>query len=304
MIGDILLLEAVGSTSRRTGCTQIMNLPYEVFITVAVVVVLYLFAAILFRLINRRIEDTVRRHKLRKSVLYAVTTIALCYIVAVWASKFEWLNLSVVFAAAGAGLVIVCSSPILAIIGWIYIVARRPYDIGDRIEIADVKGDVMDIRLLKSTLLEIGNWVGTDQSTFRVVHIPNSFVFLHPVYNYTSDFKYLWSEVAVVVTFESDWEKARDIMLEHARTQSQQIIQQAGQQIRDAARKYSIHYPNLTPIVYVRIVEAGVELTLRYLTNVRRRRVTDDAISSGILKDFDTASEVAFAYPTYRIVKS
>ena len=276
----------------------------RIAVTAVVVAILYLCAAALFRLINRRIEDIVRRHKLRKSVLYIVTTIAVCTVAGIWAGEFGSFNLSVVLAAASAGFVIVCSNPILSVVGWVYIVARRPYDIGDRIQVGEVHGDVMDISLFKTTLLEIGNWVGGDQSTFRVVHVPNSGVFLHPVYNYTSDFKYLWSEILITVTFESEWEKAREIMLKHAHDASEQILDRARRQIRDAARKYSIHYPNLTPIVYVRIAESGIELALRYLTNVRRRRVTDDAISCGILKDFAQTEDVAFAYPTRRIVKS
>jgi len=282
-----------------------MSVPYnkEIAVTAAVVAVLYLCAALLSRIINRRIEDTVRRHKLRKSVLYIVTTAAVCSVAGIWAGKFGSFNLSVVFAAASAGFVIVCSNPILSVIGWVYIVARRPYDIGDRVQVGDVHGDVMDIRLFKTMVLEIGNWVRGDQSTFRVVHVPNRFVFTDPIYNYTSDFKYLWSEMPVTVTFESDWEKARAIMVKHAQDASEQLLDQARRRIRDAARKYSIHYPNLTPIVYVRIAEAGIELTLRYLTNVRRRRVTDDSISRRILKDFAETNEVAFAYPTYRIVK-
>lgn len=276
----------------------------EIAVTAVVVVLLYSCAAVLFRLINRRIEDTIRRHKLRKSVLYIVTTIAVCVVVGIWATEFSQFNLSVVFAAAGAGFVIVCSNPILSVIAWVYIVARRPYEVGDRIQVGELQGDVMDISLLKTTVLEIGNWVGGDQSTFRVAHVPNNSVFLQPVYNYTSDFKYLWSEILVTVTFESEWEKAREIMLKHAHDASEQLLDQARRQIRDAARKYSIHYPNLTPIVYVRIAEAGVELALRYLTNVRRRRVTDDTITRGILKDFAQTNDVVFAYPTYRIVKS
>ncbi len=279
------------------------TIPTRIAVTAAVVAVLYLCAAVLFSIINRRIEDTVRRHKLRKSVLYIVTAAALCSVLGIWATEFGPFNLSVVFAAASAGLVIVCSNPILSVVGWMYIVARRPYDIGDRIEMDDVQGDVMDIRLFKTTLLEIGNWVGGDQSTFRVAHVPNSSVFLRPVYNYTSDFQYLWSEVRVTVTFESDWEQAREIMVKHAHDASEQILDQARRKIREAARKYSIHYPNLTPIVYVRIAEAGVELALRYLTNVRRRRVTDDTVCRGIITDFARTDKVAFAYPTYRIVK-
>jgi len=281
-----------------------MDLRFEIGVTVAIVAVLYICVALSFRIINRRVEDTVRRHKLRKTVFYIASGVAIVLAATVWLNQREGPNLSVVFAAAGAGLVIVCSNPILSTVGWMYVIARRPYDIGDRIQLGDVKGDVMDIRLFKTTLLEIGNWIGGDQSTFRVVHVPNSMVFLHPIFNYTSDFKYLWSEVVVTVTFESNWEKARDIMLEHGRGQSEQLVQQAGQQIRDTARKYSIRYPKLTPIVYVRIADAGIELALRYLTSVRRRRVTDDQVSQRILKDFALTNDVAFAYPTYRIVRN
>ena len=89
---------------------------------------------------------------------------------------------------------------------------KRPFEVGDRIQIGDQKGDVIDQRIFMFTVLEIGNWVDADQSTGRVIHIPNGKIFLETLASYTKGFEYIWNEIPVQVTFESDWRKAKNIL--------------------------------------------------------------------------------------------
>ena len=96
--------------------------------------------------------------------------------------------------------------------GWVFIAIRKPFAVGDRIEIGDHTGDVIDMRLFQFTLVETGNWVDADQSTGRIIHIPNGWVFRQSTANYTAGFNFIWNEIPVTVTFESNWEKARDIL--------------------------------------------------------------------------------------------
>src|SRR3989441_12617332 len=110
-----------------------------------------------------------------------------------------------------SGLAIALKDPVTNLAGWIFIVWRRPFEVSDRVEIGGHKGDVIDIRLLQFTLNEIGNWVNADQSSGRIIHIPNGKVFTEPVANYDKGFKYIWNEVPVLVTFESDWRQAKAI---------------------------------------------------------------------------------------------
>jgi small-conductance mechanosensitive channel len=171
------------------------------------------------------------------------------------------------------------------------------------VEIGSVKGDVIDVRMFQTALLEVGNWVGAEQSTGRVVHIPNSSVFKEKVFNYTKGFEFIWNEIKITVTFESNWQKAKAIVLSQANPEIDKLKTKVQASIERMAQQYMIHYEKFTPIVYINVVGHGVELTLRYLTEVQKRRITQDRISRAILEDFARESDIHFAYPTYRIVK-
>ena len=161
---------------------------------------------------------------------------------------------------------------------------------------------MIDIRFFQTTLLEIGNWVNADQSTGRIVHIPNSAVFKQENFNYSHGFEFIWNELKILITFESDWKRAEEIMLEHAAQEAEEKEKTVREKIDHMTKRYMIHYSQLTPIVYVDIKDSGVELTLRYLTEARKRRTTQDIFCRAILDDFEKEENVNFAYPTYRIV--
>ncbi|MEX2585313.1 MAG: mechanosensitive ion channel family protein, partial [Balneolaceae bacterium] len=181
---------------------------------------------------------------------------------------------------------------------------KKPFEVGDRIQVADDRGDVIDIRLFKFSLLEIGNWVHADQSTGRVVHIPNRMIFAHSIANYTSQIEFIWNEIEVIVTFESDWRRAKTVLEEIAEELLGNLIQDAEQQVKRRSVSYLIHYQFLTPIVYSEVVGNGVRLTLRHLTHPRSRRSTNMLIWEEILTRFEKEQKIDYAYETVRIYRN
>jgi len=149
-------------------------------------------------------------------------------------------------------------------------------------------------------LVEIGEWVDAEQSTGRIINIPNSLVFQQPLANYTKGFRFVWNEIPVLVTFESNWEKAKSILLSIVKDSGEEIAKIAEKEIKRATVKYYIHYSVLTPTVYTKVVDSGVLLTLRYLCEVRKRRVSENEIWEQILKKFEKHDDIDFAYTTYR----
>jgi len=273
----------------------------RLIISVGIAVVLYVLAAIIVRIINKKVTDLKRRHHARKTTFYATTLIIIAVVSLIWIQNLR--TVSVVISVIGAGLVVALQEPILSVAGWFLIIFKRPFETGDRVEIGGVKGDVIDVRLFQSSLLELGNWIKEDQSTGRVVHVPNSAVFKSPLYNYTKDFEFIWNEIKIVITFESNWKKAEEIVLKHAKKEEEKIRSQMGSLIRKMANKYLIYYEKLTPIVYVKIVDFGVEVSLRYLTEAKLRRRSQDELSRAILTEFKKQKDVNFAYQTYRLVR-
>jgi small-conductance mechanosensitive channel len=160
---------------------------------------------------------------------------------------------------------------------------------------------VIDSRLFQFLLMEIGNWVGADQSTGRLIHIPNGKVFTEALANYSRGFEYIWNEIPVLVTFESDWEKSKQILQALADEHGAQPGAAAQPRFREASRQFPIIVPETTPTVYTSVQDSGVLLTIRYLCEVRRRRDSAQAIWEDILRAFAKHADIDFAYPTQRL---
>ena len=273
----------------------------QILLTLIAIFVTYLITLIVKKIINRTIKDIKRKYTLRKFTIYIATFVCLLTIILIWIKRVG--SVTTIVSVLGAGLTLALHQPITSIAGWLLILIRRPYETGDRVQIGNIKGDVIDIRLFYTSILEIGNWVDADQSTGRVIHCPNGKVFTEPIFNYTRGFEYLWNEIKIVVTFESNWKKAKDIIQEIGSKDYVDLGEKVRAKIKRMSKKYMIHYEKLTPIVWTNIIDFGVELTLRYLTEARKRRSTQDAICHSILDRFNKEPDIDFAYPTYRIYR-
>jgi small-conductance mechanosensitive channel len=274
----------------------IENNSEPLIVTVLVIVLAFYVVTLLSRRLTRQIVDEVGRHKARRTISYLAQFIALAVIGATWASK---LNLQLWIGLASAGLTLALQNVILGFAGWIHITIRRPYDIGDRIQIGKVIGDVIDVRLFHTCVLEIGNWVDADQSTGRVAFIPNGAVFTQPVFNYTQGFPYIWNELPILVSFDSDWRLAKKMLEQLIVEETRDLIPKAESQIARAKLDYPILYEHLTPIVYTSLRETGVLLTVRYLTEVRQRRQTAAQLHERILDMFTRQPQVRLAFSGY-----
>jgi small-conductance mechanosensitive channel len=275
------------------------NLQVKILETAAIVLVLLFLRRLVLRVVDRRIDDRSLRYRWSKATAYASFVIGFLVLLQVWLTSD--LHLGTFLGLLSAGVAIALKDLLADLAGWIFILWRRPFDLGDRIQIGNFAGDVVDRRIFAITLMEIGNWVGADQSTGRMIHVPNSMVFTQPLANYTATFPFLWNEIPVLVTFESDWRKAKGILAEIVNAQAMETSREAEQYLRRAAQRYFIHYTKLTPVVYTSVQDSGVLLTARYLTEPRQRRGTAEAIWERILDAFAETPDVDLAYPTQRV---
>jgi small-conductance mechanosensitive channel len=182
-----------------------------------------------------------------------------------------------------------------------YILWLRPFKEGDRIEIDDTRGDVIHTGLFHFTLIEVGKWVDADQSTGRIVTVPNNRILKKPLYNYTKGFKFVWHEIPITITFESNWKTAKKLLERVAIETVGGVARDAEEQIRRSKRKFMIVYNKLTPAVFTSVAASGVRFTLRYLTNPRARRSTEEQLWERILAEFGRRDDIDFAYPTTRL---
>jgi small-conductance mechanosensitive channel len=253
---------------------------------------------IILSIAARRWDDIRIRYKWKKTSLYLTVIVIAILVGRVWLEGVG--SLVTYFGILSAGLAIALKELVANFVGWVFIIWRHPFEVGDRVQIGDVAGDVIDLRIFQFTLLEIGNWVDADQSTGRVVHVNNGRIFSDNLANFSKGFQHIWNEIPVLVTFESDWRKAKTILMDIANRHGEEMSQAAAEQLRQAARKFMIFYTKLTPTVYTTVRDCGVLLTVRYLCDPRKRRATDQAIWEDILEAFSAADDIDFAYPTQR----
>jgi small-conductance mechanosensitive channel len=254
------------------------------------------------RLIRRfwisKIEDIKVRYQWQKISLYLAVFLVIILLSNVWLQLFG--SVGTFLGLVSAGIAIALKDPLVNMVAWFFILIRQPFKVGDRIQIGKNSGDVIDIRLFQFSINEIGNWVDADQSTGRIIHIPNGIVFTEPQANYTAGFQYIWNEIPILITFESDWKKAKQILTDIVNHHGVMLSNEAENQIKEAAKRFLIFYSKLTPIVYTTVKDSGVMLTLRYMCNPRERRLTSEKIWEDILDRFSKCNDIDFAYPTQR----
>ena len=212
---------------------------------------------------------------------------------------FKYLSIT------SAGLAIALHDTISNFSGWLFIGYKKPFSSGDRIAVGEALGDVIQINLLFTTVLEVGNnRLSAEQSTGRIIHIPNSLILRKEVVNYTQGFNYIWHEMETVITFESDWQKAKQLLNETANSIVGHFTELAKQESRKAERMFEIRSGKLTPIVYVRVLSHGIALTMRFIVAPRQIRTMESKLWETILLRFNAESEIDFAYPTTRFFSS
>lgn len=270
----------------------------KILASLIVVVVALVVRALILRGVHNRTDETELLYRTGKLTTYTTTLVVGLALAWIWFSSFS--NVATYIAVVSAGLAIALADVLKNVVGWGYIVVRRPFRVGDRIELGGTKGDVLDIRLFRFTVAEVGNWVDAEQATGRLIHIPNGVLFLDQVANYTEGFEFIWHEIPVLVTFESDWKRAEQILLEVVRSAAPDIEARAGARIRETARSYHIKLGVLTPIVYLTVKESGILLTARFLTDVRSRRSVEQRVWRRVLDTFAAEERIDLAYPTVR----
>jgi len=274
------------------------KIQYKILVTIFIIVFFALLRFLILRFVWKHTKDAKVRYGWKRSLSFILPFLNVIFIGAVWIRAFE--QFGTFLGLFTAGIAIALKEPLTNLAGWLFILFRKPFIVGDRVQVGDHKGDIIDIRLFQFTMLEIGNWVDADQSTGRIIHLPNGTVFIEPQANYSSGFEYIWNEIPVIITFESNWKKAKDMLTEIICDYAQNEDVKVEKEIQEASKNYMIYYKNLKPIVYVKAEKSGVLLTIRYLCNPRKRRGSENEIWQVVLTRFNEHEDIALAYPTTR----
>lgn len=170
----------------------------------------------------------------------------------------------------------------------IYIKIAKPFEIEDRIEIDNYKGDVININTLNFEVLEVNNSTFTGQSTGVITHIPNSKIFSTPLRNYNKAFKYIWNELTVKIPLDSNLQKSKSTLYKIVNSNEiiKNIPQKMKNQINSISSDYRIYYNKYDPIIYTNVLDNHIELTIRYLVHPKKARYVESTIWNNILTSY------------------
>ncbi|MCH7411374.1 mechanosensitive ion channel family protein [Belliella sp. DSM 111904] len=278
------------------------ELRWNVYKTILIIVGLWLIKKLAFKIIGAKREETELKkfYHWRKTIQYIIVFIGFLLIGNIWINNFQ--SITTFLGLLSAGIAIALKDIFVNVAGWMFILWRRPFDIGDRIQVGDFKGDVVDTRVFQFSILEVGNWVDAEQSTGRIIHVPNGMVFSMPQANYSQGFDYIWNEQRINISLNSDYKRAKQLlneMLDEIFKKEYKGIQAA---LRKAQQDHFISFAQYTPTIYAKIHERGIQLSLRYLCNPRKRRFYEHMITELIIEKFKAEPNVKIVYPTTSVI--
>ncbi|HET6581539.1 MAG TPA: mechanosensitive ion channel domain-containing protein [Methanoregula sp.] len=294
--GLLLLSVLTGAAVHVTGDPIIIN----VFLTSLLLTVTYFIFSVLFsRYLVRQIADNKTRYTANKilSVLSFVFIIFFC--LRIWVTDSSSLLVS--YGILGAGLALALQDVFKNFAGGILIMICRYYFVGDRISIDDKYGDVMDIGLLNTTMMEIRGWIAGDQPSGRLLIIPNGLVLNHAFYNYTRDHSFVWDEISIPLTYTSDWRRAKEIVLSILKTETDAMTIRAEAEIERIGEMYYLPKKVVEPSVYISLTDNWITLDARYVTDARTRRFLRSNLSELFLAAIESEEGITVASETLTV---
>ena len=272
----------------------------KLVVSLVVVSVTWIAYRIAAKLVRRQVKDVTHMHTLRMLLRNTFLFGGSVVVLLIWLGVGS--NFTVAMGILGAGIAFASQEVIGSFAGYLNIVSGGIYRIGDRVRIGDVVGDVMDISILRTTVMEIGEWVKADQYTGRIVNVANRIVFSDPVYNYTQHWGYLWDEITIPFTYASDWQQAAEIMLEHGQQYTAELHADAEARLSKMIDRYPLQRTSVEPAIYLTMTDNWIEMTLRYIVDAMERRKIKGQLHHELLQHFQSEQNITVASMTVEIV--
>ena len=235
--------------------------------------------------LNRYVQEPGNLYRAKKMVTFLAYFTGLVIISLIFSDRLG--KMAVAFGVAGAGIAFALQEIIASLAGWVAISFGNFYNTGDRVQLGGIKGDVIDIGMLRTTMMEIGQWVNADLFNGRTVKIANSFVFKEPVFNYSGDFPFLWDEITVPVKYGSDYRLARTIFHQLLMEITGNYSAQGKVSWAGLIQQYRVDPTELDPRVFLTANDNWMEFTLRYVVDYKKRRITKDLIFTRLLDEIE-----------------
>ncbi|MEQ3664753.1 mechanosensitive ion channel family protein [Olleya sp.] len=269
-----------------------------------IVIVAFVLLCVQFirRFLKKNIANTSVRYKSQKGI-ELIGYFVLAFITVLYFTG-SIKDFTVTLGLLSAGLAFTLQELILSIAGSVYIFVVKVYEPGDRIEINGIKGDVIDVDSIYTTMMEIGQWVESDNYTGRIVKLSNAFVFKGPVYNYSKDFPFIWDEFNLPIRYGSDIDLAKSIIIKAATTTLAEYTKASKDQWIEVVNKYYIEDAMVEPTLATTLTDNWIKFNLRYIVDYKKRRITKHILNDLIRTEIEaTNGKVVLASQTIELIK-
>ncbi|MBT8313045.1 MAG: mechanosensitive ion channel family protein, partial [Maribacter sp.] len=258
---------------------------------------------LLRKLAKKRIDNLEFRYKAQKGIeVIGYLLIAILLLITFTLDSVK--DYTIIIGLATAGLTFTLQELILSVAGSFYIFFVRVYKPGDRIEINNITGDVIDIDSIYTTIMEMGEWVSSDNYSGRIVKISNAFVFKGPIKNYSIDFPFVWDELNILITYDSDIELAKKIIIERSKELLSDYNQKSKAKWARMVKRYYIENAKIDPTIAMELTDNWIALNLRYITDYKLRRSTKHELFKNIEHSINlTKGKVKLASTTLQLLK-
>lgn len=251
--------------------------------TIFTIVIIKLITKILIKIYDKFSDNERKIYIFNKKTKIVGTVTIFILLLLIWETHLQ--NFIYLISFISAGIALSLKDIILNFFSGIYIRLKKPFDVEDRVVVNEIEGDVVNINTMNFEVLEISNREDGEQSTGVIINIPNSVVFTTPIKNYTKVFKYIWNEITVKIPLDSNVKKVKSELYRIVNTNEviQQIPNKMENQINNAITDYRIFYNKLKPIIYTKVVDDHIELSVRYLVHPKKARNVESDIWNKIL---------------------
>jgi len=262
----------------------------EIYITLVIKTTIYLFLIYLIQLIGikllKKTKDNKKEYLYTQKFKLIINIIKVCILFLFWGKYIK--TILTFISVISAAFTIALRDLVFNFFSGLYIKIAKPFEIEDRIQIEEYKGDVINIKSMNFEILEVNNVDFKGQSTGIIIHLPNSIIFKSPLKNFNKGFKYIWDEINVNVPLESDLKKAKSTIYKIVNSNDiiKNIPPKMKNQINNISNNYRIYYNKYEPIIYTKIVEDHIELQIRYLVHPKKARYVESTIWNNIIKSY------------------
>lgn len=229
-----------------------------------------------------------QRYRARKTMAAVAHIVTLIFITILFADRLKHVGFAV--GLFGAGVVVALQDVIASFGGFIAIGFSNLYRVGDRIQVNETRGDVIDISVMRTTMMETGNWVSGDLYNGRIVRIPNNVVLKVPVFNYSQGFRFVWDEIKIRLTSASDHQQAREMLLRVAKKTVSDYLLEAQASWKQITENYRIEKPLLEPDVTLQVKEGCLEFSLSYIVDYTKRTIVKDQLFTKVVDEVANSS--------------